>query len=105
MNADLHLGDEAVDMWIDCGVYIGFNDPAAESFLLVERDRCERGGKRVITSCEGHCVAKVGAAKNGKPVHAVGRDMNGCTDTIWQLPIAREPNRISASRHQFGERN
>jgi hypothetical protein len=31
--------------------------------------------------------------------------MNGCTDAIWQVPIAREPNGVLAGRHQFRERN
>src|ERR1700736_3027490 len=90
MNADLHLGDEAVNLRIDCGVHIGLNGPAAESLSLIELDRCQWRRKRMILRGHSHCLAKVGAAQNRKSVHAIGRDMDRRTDAIWQLPVARE---------------
>ncbi len=85
MNADLHLGDEAIDLRIGCGARIGLNDPARESLLLGEFDCCQRRRERVIQLGKSHRLAKVGAAKNGEPVHAVSGDVNRCTDAVWQV--------------------
>ena len=88
MNADLHLGDEAVDLGIGCGARIGLNDPARDSLFLGEFDCCQRRRERVIKFGKSHRLAKVGAAKNGEPVHAVSGDVDRCTDAAWQVRVA-----------------
>jgi len=105
MNADLHLGDEAIDLRIGSGARIGLNDPTGRSPLLDEFDGCQRRCERVIQLGKSHRPAKVGAAKNGEPVHAISGDMDRGPDTIRQMRVAREPDCVLAGRHQFGERN
>jgi hypothetical protein len=105
VNADLHFRDEAIDLRIGCGKCIGFNGPARNVVLFGEFDCRQRRCKRVVTFGESHCLAKVGAAKNGEPVHAVGGDVDRCADAIRQMRVTGEPNGVPASRHQFRERD
>jgi hypothetical protein len=88
VNTDLHFGEEAVDLRIGCGAGIGLDDPTRELLLFVEFDGCQRRRKGVIQFGKGHRLAKVGAAKNGEPVHAVSGDVNRCADAVWQMRIA-----------------
>src|SRR5437879_8210059 len=96
MNADLHLGDEAVDLRIGRGARIGLNDPARDAVLLGEFDCCQRRCERMIQLGKSHRLAKIGAAENGEPVHSVSGDVDRCTDAVWQVRVAREPNGVLA---------
>src|SRR5258705_13498607 len=90
MNANLHLGDEAVDLRIGRGARIGLNDPARDAVLLGEFDCCQRRCERMIQLGKSHRLAKSGAAENGEPVHSVSGDVDRCTDAVWQVRVARE---------------
>jgi hypothetical protein len=67
MNADLHLGDEAVNLRIGCGACIGLNDPAGESLLLGEFDCCQRRRERVIQFCKAIALRKSGQQRMANP--------------------------------------
>jgi len=103
MYSDLHFGNEPIQRGICGRVQIGFDGPNRGSVLLAEVDRGQWRGEHVVACGELHRPAKVGTAQDGKTVHPVGRDVDGCADPIGKMWVPGEPKGIRAGAHQLLE--
>ena len=79
--------------------------PSGKSRFLFKVNCGHRRRERVILPGKIHGFAKVRAAQDGEPIHAVSGEMNRCADAVRQVAIAQELDSIFTGNDKLLYRN